>query len=223
MKKSITILSLIIIISILSYKIGWINYILILTASVAIVFLIIVGLISIFKNLKSRIFKVPLLIICICVIGVISSFFRPYNDPIIKSNNLSKNLEYAYKTDQNDRKELRSFIGYSNKLKQRDSIRLKQVRKNYSQDKISEPIDKFHAAFVLHHSNNSKDYKIASKLASEAAGSEKLKDNYMVQWLQKASYDRYMLSIGKPEKYNTQDKFSININYRTRPNNVYHK
>ena len=212
MKKTILFLSSIIFIPILAYKIDWINYLLILLVLLSIVFLIIAGLISIFKSLKRKIFIVPLFIICICIVGVITSFFGPYDNPVINTENLSKNLEYAYKTDQNDRMQLRSFIGYFSKLKQRDSIRLKQVRSNYSQDQILAPMDKFHAAFVFHHSDNSTDYKIASELASEAANSVKLKDNYTVQWLQRASYDRYMLSIGKPEKYNTQNKFSIDLN-----------
>lgn len=211
MRKKITILFLIIATSLLSFKIDWFNYILILILVLTIVFLILVGLISIFKKLKSKVFKVPLIVVLLCIIGVIVSFFRPYNPPIIQSENLSKNLEYAYRTDQSDRKELRSFIGFLSKIEERDSIRLNQVRNQFSQDKISEPIDKFHAAFIFHHSNNSKDYRIASELASDAANSENLKDKFTVQWLKKASYDRYMLSIGKPEKYNTQDKFSIDF------------
>lgn len=212
MKKRIFLLISLISISILSYKIDWFNYLLILLVFLSTLYLLIVGLISIFKDLKRRVFVFALVIICICIIGIITSFFRPYDHPVIDSENLSKNLEYAYKTDQNDRTQLRSFIGYFSKLKERDSIRLKQVRSNYSKDKISKPMDKFYAAFVFHHSDNSSDFKIASQLASEAASSENLKDDYTVQWLKRASYDRYMLSIGKPEKYNTQNQFSIDLN-----------
>ena len=212
MKKIILISSLIIITAILSYQINWLNYLLILIAFLNIVFLILVGLISIFKKLRNRFFKVPVLIICICIAGVLASLFQPYENAIIKSDNLSKNLEYAYQTDQKDRRELKSFIGFLSRLEERDSIRLKQVRKSYNQEKLIKPIDKFHAAFVFHHSDNSKDYKIASELAEDAASSEKLKNNYTVEWLKKASYDRYMVSIGKPEKYNTQNNLSIDLN-----------
>lgn len=212
MKKTILIFSLIIITAILSYQIYWMNYLFILIALLSIVFLIIVGLISIFKKLRNGIFKVPVLIICICIAAIFASLFQPYENAIIQSDNPSENLAYAYKTDQKDRRELKSYIGYFSKLDERDSIRLKQIRKIYNQNKLSKPIDKFHAAFVFHHSDNSIDYKIASKLAKEAANSEKLKNNYTVQWLQKASYDRYMVSIGKPEKYNTQNNLSIDLN-----------
>lgn len=211
MKKKISLLIIYIITAALSYIIDWFNYILILIIAVTLLHLIFIGLISIFKKLNNRNFKIPLIIISICVIGIVISFFRPYDEPIIKTKNLSNKLKYAYKTDQSDRKELRSFISIISKLEERDSIRLKQVKNLYLQDKILDPIDKFHAAFIFHHSDFVDDYKIASKLASDAADNTNLKDNYTVQWLKKASYDRYMISIGKPEKYNTQNKFSIEL------------
>lgn len=152
-----------------------------------------------------------MLIILLCLFGTLVSLFRPYEEPIIHSEDTGQDLEYAYKTDQNDRKELRSYIDLFSKLNERDEKRLQQVKRLYSEGEISEPREKFHAAFIFHHSDNSKDYKLASLLASQAANAEELKDEYQVQWLQKAAYDRYMLSIGKPEKYNTQNKFSIEL------------
>ena len=212
MTKKLIFLSLIIIISLLSYFVNWFNYVLILIAVLALVYILLIGLISIFKKVRSNHFKTPALLICICITGVIISLFRPYDPAVIESENISTELQYAYNTDQDDRKELKSFVGYFSELNKRDSLRLMQVRKYHLKNKITKPIDKFHAAFIFHHSDNSEDYKIASELASEAANSEKLKDNYTVQWLQKASYDRYMLSIGEPEKYNTQNNFSIDFN-----------
>ena len=212
MAKKIIFFCLIIIVSLLAYYLSWINYILILVAGLSLVYLLLVGLISIFRKIKSNSFKIPVFLIFLCLIGVVASLFRPYDRATIESDEVSKELRYAYKTDQDDRKELKSFIGYFSELNERDNLRLLQVREYYSENKITRPIDKFHAAFIFHHSDNSEDYKIAAELASEAASSEKLKDHYTAQWLQKASYDRYMVSIGKPEKYNTQNKFSVDFN-----------
>lgn len=212
MKKTITIIGLVVIISLFSYNMLWVNYLLMLIMVLALIFLILIGLVSIFKIQNSQRFKIPLWTILICLSGIITSLFRPYDEATIESDNPGRNLEYAYRTDQADRQELRSFVSFMSKLEERDHERLEQVRKLYSQDKISTPIDKFHAAFVFHHSDNSNDYRIASQLAADAAQNEALKDNYTVQWLQKASYDRYMLSIGKPEKYNTQNTFSLDVN-----------
>lgn len=212
MKKTITITGLVLVISLFSYNMLWVNYLLMLIIVLALIFLILIALVSIFKIQNSQRFKIPLWIIIICLAGIITSLFRPYDEATIESDNPGRNLEYAYKTDQADRQELRSFVSFMSNLEERDHERLEQVRKLYSQDKISTPMDKFHAAFVFHHSDNSNDYRIASQLAADAAQNEALKDNYTVQWLQKASYDRYMLSIGKPEKYNTQNTFSLDVN-----------
>ncbi|MFV8282634.1 hypothetical protein ACNKXS_13875 [Christiangramia marina] len=211
MKKTFVIFSLAIFAAILSFKTGWFNYVLIIMTVLSIATLLLVGLLSIFKNLNNRAHKVPIYIILICVIGIITSLFRPYNKAIIKSENIEANLKYAYETDQSDRKELRSYVKFISKLDERDSLRLSQVKDIYSENKITDPLNQFHAAFIFHHSNNSADYKIASGLASQAARSKVLESNLTAQWLKKAAYDRFMLSIGKQEKYKTQNKFSFEI------------
>lgn len=167
------------------------------------------GIINIFKKPNVNIYRFFIITIGICLIGVFASLFRPYEKAILETGGPGEKLQYAYKTDQNDRKQLRSFVNSSSEFQERDQARLNQVNKILKQEKAIEPIEKFYAAFIYHHSNNSKDYETASNLATAAAQEESLKDNYQVQWLKKASYDRWMLSIGKPEKYNTQNKFSL--------------
>lgn len=129
----------------------------------------------------------------------------------MESGTASEKLKYAYSTDQSDRQQLRSYSRILGKLDQRDEERLMQVMDLHQQDQILDPMNKFYAAFIYHHSDNSKDFKIASQLAAAAAKDPGLKDHYQVQWLARASYDRYMVSIGKEEKYNTQNKFSLEI------------
>lgn len=211
MKIWLTILGLAIITSIFSYNTPWFDYVLGIIMLLALVFLALTGIISIFKKLHVNFYLLPVILIVTSIIGLCVSLFRPYEPAIIDSKNISKNLEYAYTTDQDDRKELKSYIGYFSKLKQRDNKRLDQVKHNYKQGELSRSIDFFHAAFIFHHSDTSEDFEIASHLAAKAAADPKLKDNYLVQWLRKASYDRWMRSIGRPEKYNTQDKFSIEL------------
>jgi energy-coupling factor transporter transmembrane protein EcfT len=210
MKKLIYFISLIIIFT-LSYLVVGFEFILFAISALSFIFLLILGVMRIFKKLNSRYLKIPLLIIGTCLLGVLVSLFRPYGEAIVKSGSVSEKLEYAYETDQKDRKQVKSFVDYFSLLVPKDTKRLQQVKDIYKEDVIVKPIDKFYSAFVYHHSNNSKDYEIASKLATEAAESDQLKDNYQVQWLRKAAYDRWMLSLGKPEKYNTQNSFSIEV------------
>lgn len=210
MKKSLLVLGLALVIGIISYEISWFHLLLLFLMGLLLIFLAIVLIIRIFRRTHKGLFKIPALLLCICAFGIIVSFFRPLDKPIIHSDDLSQEMAYAYKTDQSDRKTLKSYL-HSEELNKRDEQRLQQIKGIYREGAISKPIDKFHAAFIFHHSDNSKDYGVASKLASEAAKSPALKDNYQVQWLAKAAYDRWMLSLGKPEKYNTQNKFSIEL------------
>mgnify|MGYP006208690049 CR=1 FL=1 len=157
--------------------------------------------------INSRYIRVPLFVIGICLTGILVSLFRPLDAAVLDSGGVSEKLQYAYKTDQKDRMQLKSYLFGS--LKERDDVRLDQVNRIISQEKEISSLDKFHAALIYHHSDNSGDFERASDLATSAAKDPELQDHYQVQWLSKAAYDRWMTSIGKPQKYHTQDKFSI--------------
>ena len=210
MKRTLLFITLAVIAGILSYQIAWFHLLLLFLMALLLIFLAIVTIIRFFRKTNKNLFTIPALLLCVCATGIIISLFKPYGNAIIHSKNVSKELEFAYQTDQKDRKTLKSYLDFS-ELNRRDELRLEQVKDLYRKGAISKSMDKFHAAFVFHHSDNSKDYEVASKLASEAAKDPNLKENYQVQWLAKAAYDRWMLSIGKPEKYNTQNKFSIEM------------
>jgi len=202
---------LLIAVAVLSWFVISFEFILLMVILLCFIFLMILGFIRIFKKIPMSYFKVITIAIGICLIGVLIGLFRPYGHATMYSDSMSENLRYAYSTDQSDRKELKSYISYFSKLKERDSLRLEQVGRYYEEGLLMNPLDQFHAAFIYHHSHDKNHYKIASALAAEAAQEEQLKDHYQVQWLRKASYDRYMVSIGKPEIYDTQNKISIGL------------
>ncbi|MGY5847148.1 hypothetical protein ACW6QP_06980 [Salegentibacter sp. HM20] len=183
------------------------EFFLLFLLGLTLLFLGVAGVFSFFIKVKSAVFKIPLKLSIIFIIGILSSLFRPYDNAIVNSGTSSKKLEYAYKTDQKDRMQLKSYL--LGNLKKRDEIRLKQAKEIHSKQHNLTPLDQFHAAFIFHHSHNPKDYETASRLATSASEAPNLQDHYQAQWLKKAAYDRWMVSIGKPEKYNTQNKFSI--------------
>ena len=161
--------------------------------------------------IKAYYFRNSLLLMLICISGVCISLIRPYDKAVIHQGSLSEKLKFAYESDQKDRMQLRSFLSYFSNLEHRDLKRLNQVKNIRKINTIKKPRDKFYAAFIYHHGKDSIDYKIASKLATEAALHSSLKNDYKVQWLRKAAHDRYLLAIGKQEKYNTQNNFSFDI------------
>ncbi|MBD3628446.1 hypothetical protein [Cyclobacterium sp.] len=211
MKKNIFYLANGISVIFISYEVVGLEFVWLFLCFVAVLFLFFVWIISYFRKVKGIWIQIPLRLIGICIIGVLASLFRPYEDSAHSLGTEREQLENAYVTDQADRKYLKSYIPFLSGLKDRDQSRLNQVKSIYERNKNLDPIEKFYAAFIFHHSADSKDYKIASKLASEAAKARHLQNHYLVHWLKKAAYDRWMVSMGKPEKYNTQNKFSIEI------------
>lgn len=213
MRRYLISLLILIPVSLMAYHYSLINFLLIIIAGMNLAVLMVIGIVKMFKrNLSHRWLKIPFLIIMICSIGIAIGLLRPLEPATISSNDVSKTLAYAYETDQGDRKNLQFYLGiFKDKMKLRDSMRLEQVKKLYEGNQIYKPLDKFHAAFILHHSRESELYEIAHELASKAASADALKNVYQVQWLVKATFDRWMLSIGKPQKYNTQGKVGFSV------------
>ncbi|WP_215224671.1 hypothetical protein [Echinicola shivajiensis] len=198
-----------------SYQYPLFSYALLSLMAILFVYILLAGIVQLFrKHLDGKWFYFPLAIFSIPIFGLLIGLLRPLPDAIIPSDDVSKKLEYAYSTDQGDRKNLKFFLPtYRAQMIKRDSIRLVQVRDLKERGKINKSMDKFHAAFVLHH-NHIKDsalYRMAHTLAHEADADNAMEGNLQVEWLKKATYDRWMLSIGKAQKYNTQGGISFEV------------
>ena len=213
MKPYLLLLLALIAVGLLNYHYSFVSFLLIGIIGLSVAVLLVVGLIKIFnKQRNGRWLKIPFMAVVICLVGIVIGWLRPLESATIDTVDVSKALAHAYATDQGDRKNLKFYLGlFRNTMKVRDSLRLDQVNRLHKAQLIEKPLDKFHAAFVFHHSRESQLYEIAYALASEAASAVHLKDNYLVQWLIKAAYDRWMLSIGKLQKYGTQGKISVGV------------
>ncbi len=81
-----------------------------------------------------------------------------------------------------------------------DSVRQVRVRALLAERAVRTGADHYHAALVLQHGNDSTAYRQAFELSREAA--ELGYDE--ARWLVPRAYDRWQLSIGKPQVYGTQ-------------------
>ena len=198
-----------------SYQYPLFSFILVAALGFAVVYLVIAAVVRLlYKRLQGKWFHAPLAIISVILLGLLIGLARPLQEPVIESGNVAEDLEYAYTMDQGDRKNLKFFLGtFRQQIKERDSTRLNQVLALKHANKIAGGMDKFHAAFILHHNpeRDSTLYREAYDLAKEAASEPGLSEDFQVQWLSKATYDRWMLSIGKEQKYYTQGGVSFEV------------
>jgi len=202
---------LLVVFGFLSYFFNSFGFLLVAISVLSLVVFVVACIVRYLKKSASvNWIKVPLMLVTVCAVAAPVNFMRPYAPPVIQSTNVSNDLMYSFETDQEDRKTIKTYLPYFRlQIRERDSIRTEQVKQLYRENRITKPLDKFHAAFILHHSRESKLYEAAHKLAAEAASAQELENSLQVQWLAKATYDRWMISLGKPQKYATQNSLTI--------------
>jgi hypothetical protein len=82
----------------------------------------------------------------------------------------------------------------------RDAARLKRVKELYAQNQLKTGRDYYHAAMILQHGDVADDFLLAHELcvAAISKGEERAK------WLAAASEDRFLMNIGRPQRFATQ-------------------
>lgn len=103
--------------------------------------------------------------------------------------------------------EERNHINWDDKnevevLRQRDRERKEKAMELIETGGLISGLDYHHASLILQHGETTEDYKLAHELAEKAVnlGDETAK------WLYAATFDRWLLSSGKSQRYGTQFK-----------------
>jgi hypothetical protein len=81
----------------------------------------------------------------------------------------------------------------------RDDARIKRVKQLYLQNQLHTGNDYFNAALILQHSNTPEDYLLAHELCVVAISNKR-----GIESLAAASEDRFLMSIGRPQRFGTQ-------------------
>jgi hypothetical protein len=82
----------------------------------------------------------------------------------------------------------------------RDAARLARVKALYTAGRFQTGTDYYHAAMVLQHAEIPEDYLLAHELCVVAIS----KGEEQAKWLAAASEDRFLTSIGRPQRFGTQ-------------------
>ena len=120
--------------------------------------------------------------------------------PLLGAQTAADNPELArmYAEDQSDRRDAEK-IGWE-KISERDAVRLARAKAIYRADGLKTGGDYFHTAMILQHSHESGDYLLGHELCIVAIG----KGEERAKWLAAATEDRYLMDIGRPQRFGTQ-------------------
>ena len=119
--------------------------------------------------------------------------------PAKKSPADNEELVRLYAEDQADRLPKDGKIDWKN-VGPRDEKRLARVHEMYQANQLVTGADYYHTAMVLQHSHAPGDFMLAHELCivAIAKGEERGK------WLAAASEDRFLMNIGRPQRFGTQ-------------------
>ncbi len=112
-------------------------------------------------------------------------------------------IHLLFEGDQRDRREglqKADMAAYLSHEKDR-AARAHEIYEAYKVgDAVLTPRECAELAMIFHHRDNAEDYYVAYELAKTAVEN----GEHDVRWLQAAAEDRYLLSIGKRQKWGTQ-------------------
>ncbi|HEY1131507.1 MAG TPA: hypothetical protein VGF12_19025 [Roseateles sp.] len=91
----------------------------------------------------------------------------------------------------------------------RDEARQQRVKTLIANGSLSSGVDYYHAAMVMQHATDPDDYLMAHDLCVVAIS----KGEHRAKWLAAASLDRFLVSIGRPQRFGTQ----FSSNHPSRP------
>jgi hypothetical protein len=109
-------------------------------------------------------------------------------------------LKRLYEEDQGDRRSEKPIDW--NVVGTRDKKRESRIKELYKTDGLHTGADYFHAAMVLQHGGTPEDYLLAHELCVAAIS----KGEQRAKWLAAAAEDRFLCSIGRPQRFATQFK-----------------
>ncbi len=115
-------------------------------------------------------------------------------------NNDNKELQRLFEEDQSDREPPDGKSLDQAVMQARDLTRLSRVKELYAQNKLLTGADYYHAAMVLQHGDTPGDYLLAHEFCVVGIS----KGESRAKWLAAASEDRFLMMIGRPQRFGTQ-------------------
>lgn len=94
----------------------------------------------------------------------------------------------------------------------RDKARLSRVKELYHQNRLQTASDYYHSAMILQHGDAPEDFLLAHEFCVLAI--IKGKNDKDTRWLAAGSEDRFLMNIGRPQRFGTQFRSEGNGPYK---------
>ena len=114
---------------------------------------------------------------------------------------VSEELAQMFTEDQSDR--TAQSIDWDT-VRPRDAARLGRVKQLYHGQAIQSGENYYHAALILQHSSVAEDHLLAHEFCIAAISQGVDMAKWDVLWLAAASEDRFLMNIGRPQRFGTQ-------------------
>ncbi|MBD0372494.1 MAG: hypothetical protein ICV60_16745 [Pyrinomonadaceae bacterium] len=112
----------------------------------------------------------------------------------------NQELARLYREDQADRTPPEGKAIDWSVVSQRDRARLARVKELYTQNRLQTANDYYNAAMILQHGDVPEDFLLAHEFCVVAISKGKVD----ARWLAVASEDRFLMNIGRPQRFGTQ-------------------
>jgi hypothetical protein len=157
--------------------------------------------------MSNRAVKVSLVVVMLTLVGITlravlslrSVRVQASAEQTLKDN---EELKRLHDEDQSDRtppggKDMDWAI-----VSPRDKARLARVKELYAQNRLQTASDYYHGAMILQHGNAPEDFLLSHEFCVLAIS--KGKNDKDAKWLAASSEDRFLMNIGRPQRFGTQ-------------------
>ena len=147
----------------------------------------------------------PMVLILVALLGVIIGWhISPRSiwaqSTAVMTDKDNPELARLYQEDQADRASKDGKPIDWKTVDPRDKARERRVKELYANNQLRTGADYYHVAMVLQHASTPEDYLLAHELCVVAIS----KGDERAKWLAAASEDRFLMQIGRPQRFATQ-------------------
>ena len=145
-------------------------------------------------------FKIFFALTALCLLTVLQYTTAKTASPQTVTDNAE--LERLHREDQSDRTPPDGKAIDWSKVGPRDQARLERTKELYRENQLKTGNDYYHAALILQHGRVPEDFLLAHEFCIVAIS--KGKNDRYTRWLAAASEDRFLMNIGRPQRFGTQ-------------------